>query len=277
MTLSDRNNAFRLGIAFSILCLAICIAASFKAIPAYAVMEDEINRRPEGILQVLFSQFSNVQLLAAHWCIVGMVLYSVLSVIFIHYSFEKTQSPEIMYIVLFAASFSFEALRLVLPLMWVYEIPSLYLLMASRLIVFGRYLGIFSLFSASVFAVGLKVQKQRNVIMVITIITLIIALGFPIDTQIWDSSLNMINGYVSTLRLIELGAVFITIISFFVAAWLRSSQEFTFISIGVAFAFLGRAFLLTADTWAGLPIGLPLLVIGTWLICTRLHKIYLWL
>jgi hypothetical protein len=173
----------------------------------------------------------------------------------------------------FAVSLSLEALRLILPL----KIPSLYLLTAARIILFGRYFGIFSLFTASVYATGYKAQNQRNVIMIIAVTTLIITLGIPIDTQAWDSSLNMISGHVSMLKLLEAGTILITAISFFVAAWSRSSQQFAFIGTGSILAFLGRNVLLSADIWAGLPIGLALLIAGIWLICTKLHKIYLWL
>ncbi|MCL2762927.1 MAG: hypothetical protein FWD36_06970 [Treponema sp.] len=277
MTLSDRNLAFKLGIAFSFLCLLICVAASIKVIPVYTVMEAEITRRSESSLPAFLGQFSAVQLLAAHSCILALVLYAFCSIIFIYYFFEKTQSPEILFVAFFAVSSSLEALRLILPLQWVYEIPSLYLLMASRIILFGRYFGIFSLFIASVYAVGFKTQRQRNVVMILVVITSVIALGSPIDTAVWDSSLNMMSGYISTFRLIEIGTFLITTVSFFIASWARSSREFIFIGTGSILAFLGRTILFGADTWVGLPIGLVLLVVGTWLICIRLHKVYLWL
>jgi hypothetical protein len=240
-------------------------------------MESEIARRSEGIFYALAGKFFDANLLATHCCIVALVLFSFLSMIFIYQFFEKTQSPEILYVGIFAASFSIEALRLILPLGWVYEIPSLYLLVASRLILFGRYFGIFSLFTASVYAVSFGGQKQRNTIMPITITTLLIALGIPIDTQIWDSSLTLIHGYTPMFRLIEAGTFLITTISFFIAAWLRSSREFIFIGTGSVLVFLGRNILLSADAWVGLPSGLLFLAVGIWLICTKLHKIYLWL
>jgi len=277
MTLSERNLVFKLGIALSFLCLLICIIMSIKIFPVYASMETEITRRSEGIFVTLTGKFFDTKLTAVHCCIMASVLYSFLSIIFIYYFFEKTQSPEILYVVIFAASLSIEVLRLILPMSRIYELPSLYHLTASRIILFCRYFGIFSLFTAGVFAVGLKAQKQRNIIMVITVITLIITLGVPIDTQVWDSSLNMINGYTSMFKLIEAGTFLITTINFFIAAWSRSSHEFVFIGVGSIMAFLGRNVLLSTDTWAGLPIGLLLLVTGTWLICTRLHKVYLWL
>jgi hypothetical protein len=240
-------------------------------------METEITRRSEGVLRAFTGKFFDAKLPAVHCCIVASVLYSFFSLMLIHYFFEKTQSPEILYVVFFAASFSLEALRLILPLSRVYELPSLYQLMASRIILFCRYFGIFSLFTAGVFAGGFKTQKQRNIIMIITVTTLIITLGVPIDTQAWNSSMNMINGYTSMLRLIEAVTFLITTISFFIAAWSRSSHEFVFIGVGSVLAFLGRNILLNTDTWAGLPTGLLLLAAGTWLICTRLHKVYLWL
>jgi hypothetical protein len=248
-----------------------------EVVPVYPSMEDQITRRTESIFHEFAGKFLNAKLMAVHCAILTLVLYSFFSMILTYYSFEKTQSPEILFVAFFAASFSLEALRLILPLGWVYEIPSLYVLMSSRIILFSRYFGIFSLFTASVYAVGFKSQKQRNIILIIAVITLIIILGIPIDTQVWDSGLNMIYGYVSMFRLIEAGTFFITTISFFIAAWSRSSREFIFIGVGSALAFLGRNILLNADTWAGLPTGLLFLVVGTWLICTKLHKIYLWL
>ena len=277
MTLSARNNIFRLGIALSFLCLLICLFASVKATSVYASMEQEITRRSGGLFQILTGKLFDTNLLAVHWCVTALVLYSLLSIILIYFFFEKTQSPEILFVVFFAASFAPEALRLLLPLSRVYEIPSLYLLMTSRVTLFGRYFGIFSLFTASIYAVGFKAQKQRNVVMIVAVVTLIITLGVPIDTETWDSGLNMIRGYVSMFRLIEVGAFLITVMSFFIAAWSRSSREFVFIGAGSVLALLGRHILLNADTWAALPTGLLLLTIGTWLICTKLHKIYLWL
>ena len=288
MTLSERNLTFKLGIILSLICLTVCILASIVVVPVYSTIDSDSIRRDltgftekvlnSGILSRAFTgKFFGTELLAVHACILALVLYSFVSIIFIYYFFEKTQSPEILYVVFFAASFSLEALRLVLPLGWIFEIPSLYQLTISRIILFSRYFGIFSLFTASVFAAGFKAQNQRTVIMVIGVITLIITLGAPIDTEAWNSSLNMISGQVKMFRLIEAGTMLITAISFLIAGWSRSSRDFIYIGIGAVLAFLGRNILLNADMWAGLPTGLALLLAGTWLICTKLHNIYLWL
>jgi hypothetical protein len=277
MTLSARNTVFKAGIALSLLCLLICIAASVKVIPVYSLMEQDITVRSKGIFHAIVEKFLSVKILAVHCCIAVSVLYSLLTLFFIYFSFEKTQSPEILFVAFFAVSFAPETLRLLLPLGHVYEISPLYLLMASRVILFGRCFGIFSLFAAGIYAVGFEVRRQRSVVLAIIVLTLIIALGVPVDTYTRDSGFNVISGYSSMFRLIEAGAFLITAVSFFIAAWLRSSREITLIGAGTVLVFLGRIILLTADSWAGPAAGTVFLVFGTWLICTNLHKMYLWL
>ena len=277
MTLSIRNSLFKAGMILSFLCLVICVVASIKTIPVYSLMETEITRRSGGFFQAIIGKYFNARLLAVHFGILAAVVYSFLSIILTYYFFEKTQSPEILFVAFFTASFSLESLRLILPLGQIYAIPSLYSLAASRVILFARHFGIFSLFAASLFAAGYGAQRQRNVIMLMIITALIIALGVPIDTQTWDSSLNMINGYASLFRLIEAGTFLITIVSFFIAAWSRGSRDFAVIGAGSALAFFGRAIMLSADAWMGIPAALVLLAAGTWMVCTSLHKIYLWL
>ncbi|MDR2480183.1 MAG: hypothetical protein LBD48_12850 [Treponema sp.] len=277
MTLSGRNILFKTGIAVASFSALLIIFASFTVIPVYSGMEAEITRRSEGFFQAFISRFLDADLYAVHAAIAGSVAYALVALILIYHYFETTQSPEIMFIVLFVVSFSFEAIRLILPLRNIYDIPSLYLLMAFRALLFSRYFGIFSLFTASVYAAGLEVQKHRNVILAITVATLVIALGVPIDTQTWDSSLNMINGYVHLFRLIETGTALITVISFFIAASSRGSREYTFTGVGALMTFIGRNLLLSTDTWISPIPGILLLSIGMWFICTQLHKIYLWL
>jgi len=277
MTLPNRNAVLKAGIGVSLAFLLIGIAASPMTIPVYAQMETEAVLRSEGLFYALFGRHLEVRLLAAHFVALALALYSLFAVAFIYFFFEKTQAPEILFVAFFAISMAPETLRMTIPLGQVHEIPSLYLMIASRVVLFGRYFGVLSLFAASVHAAGYQSQRQGNAILLIVAAALFIALSVPVDTQTWDSSLAMLSGYASMFRLIEAGIGFITVASFFVATLPRGSREFVFIGTGSALALLGRGILLSADTWAGLPAGIVPLAIGTWLMCTRLHRIYLWL
>jgi len=276
MTLSERNTFFKTGIAFCAVSILLFVAASFLVVPVYQTMEENTHR-PTGLVQVFINRFLDVDYIAVHSSVAMAVLFSITGIILIYSFFEQTPAPEILFIVIFTMSFSFETIRILLPLHLIFDIPSFYLLITSRVLLFARYFGIFSLFAASVCAAGLEVQKTRNIIVVIFIAALVITFSVPIDTQNWYTSLNMISGNTYMFRLIEVVVFLITIISFIVASNVRGSKDYTYIGIGIMLALIGRGLLLNADNWATPVPGILLLSIGLWFVCSKLHKIHLWL
>jgi hypothetical protein len=277
MTLSSRNAIFKAGIAIAAAGVLIFITAVFAIVPAYPAISGGVTQRASGIIQSFIGRFFEPNLYVPFVSMIGAGIYALVTLILIHYFFEKTQAPEILFFALFALSFSFEAIRLMVPLHKVHNIPPLYLIMLFRVLLFSRYFGIFSLFAASVYAAGLEIQKQRNIILVIALAAMVIVMGVPIDTLSWDSSLSMINGYTSLFRMIEAGVFLITIVSFLISAYTRGSREYLSIGAGTFLVLLGRNILLSADTWVSPIPALAFLALGTWLICTQLHHVYLWL
>lgn len=276
MTLSERNVFFKTGIVFCAVITLIVFAASFLIIPVYPTMEEN-TRRPEYLFQIISGWFLENDYYAVHASLVMATLFSFIGMILIFSFFERTSAPEIIYISFFIFSFSFEVIRLVFPLHLIYNFPSSYLLGASRVLLFARYFSIFSLFAGSICAAGLEVQKTRNVIFIILIAVFVITSGVPIDTQTWDTNLNAASGYTSMFKTIEVIAFIITVVSFFIAGRIRGSGEYAHIGIGVLFAMTGRNILIGTDNWAGPVLGILLLSFGTWFVCSKLHKIHLWL
>jgi hypothetical protein len=245
-------------------------------VPIYPEIETNI-RRPEYLFQVISGWFLGSDYYAVHASLILAVVFSFVGTLLIHNFFERTSAPEILYISFFTLSLSFEVIRLILPLHLIYNFPSSYLLGASRVLLFARYFSVISLFTASVCAAGLEVQKTRNVIFFMVIAALLIILGIPVDTQIWDTSFVMFSGYSSMFRMIEAVVFITTAITFFIAAKVRDSREYIYVGIGVILALIGRNILIGTDNWAGPVPGIFLLSFGTWFICSRLHKIHLWL
>lgn len=276
MTLYKRNYFFKAGIFIASVFLLTIIIASFIILPMYPAVNAETVRRSSGILQNLTASFLKPAPYAPFVSMIGSVAYAFITMIFIYYFFEKTQSPEILFFALFVLSFAFEGIRAIVPIKIIYELPNVYLIMNFRVLLFARYFGFFSLFAASLYSSGLEVQKQRNIILMIMAAALMIALGVPIDGLSWDSSLNMISGYPSMFSMVELSIMLITMISFFIAAYSRGAKEYIFIGLGSFLVFLGRNILLNADTWLVPFPGLLILGAGTWFICTQLHRVYLW-
>jgi hypothetical protein len=277
MTLARRNAFFKVEILIALLSLVMIIIVSSDILPVYPELSAVAEQRSGGTIQPLIARFLNPVPYAPFAAMIGAVSYSLISLILIYYFFEKTQAPEILFFAFFVLSFAFEGSRIMIPLKITHEFPSVYLVMASRILLFGRYFGVFSLFATSVYAAGWDVQKQGYVAFIIVIASLLIALNIPIDGLSWDSSLTIIIGYREMLKLAEITIIFITTISFFVSAYSRDTKEYIFIGIGSFLVFLGRNILLNADTWITPLPGLVSLGAGTWFICTQLHRVYLWL
>jgi hypothetical protein len=264
------------GIAFCIISTLILLLISFLVVPEYSSI-GENSRRPVGFLLDFLGKFMNTDYIAVHTSLIMAVVFSLAGILMIFFFFEQTSAPEILYIAFFTISFSFETIRLILPLSFIYDIPPFYLNIASRLLLFARYFGLFSLFAASLCAAGLEIQMTRNAIMILLVCTLIVTLGIPIDSFSWDTGFNMIFGFSTLLKWINIAAFFSIVTSFFIAAYVRGSREYVYIGIGVIFALAGKYLLLHFDIWAGVIPGILLLSFGTWFICSKLHKIYLWL
>jgi hypothetical protein len=277
MTITTRNRFFASGIVISLLALAAVASLSFSIFSIYPEAVNAALRRAGGLLQFFALPFFQSVPYVSYMTMIASGVYAFVTLIFIYYFFEKTQSSEIFFFSIFVLSFAFEAIRIMVPLRMVNDFPGVFLVFSTRVLLFFRYLGFFSLFAASVYAAGLREQKQENIIFIIVLVTLTIALMIPVDGLSWDSSLLPIFGYSSMFRMVDIGIVIITVISFFIASYSRGTKEYSFIGIGSFLVLWGRTVLFSADTWITPFLGIALLVVGTWLICSRLHRVYLWL
>jgi hypothetical protein len=277
MTLSNRNIAFKAGIVFSLVILVFLFIFSYTALPFYPELLRMAAARSSRFLAAVNVRFLAPVSLVPYITMIGAVLYALVTLVFILYYFEKTQSPEILFVAFFAFSFSFEAARIMPSLRMALELPGIFLSLAQRFLLFGRYFGIFSIFAASVCAAGLELQSQRSAILIITLSALVIAIGTPVDGFSWDSSLSMITGYGSMFALVEVVLTLITAISFIIAAQTRGSREYLSIGGGAFLVLLGRGLVLRADTWLTPLPGLVCLALGTLFICGKLRQVYLWL
>jgi len=277
MTLSERNTFFKMGILLCSICTLFIIVSSFFIISVYSQIMAEYTRRPGNVFQLITGFFLGNNNYAVYFSLAAAVIYSLISIIVIHFFFERTSSPEILYIAVFTISFALEVFRLILPLQYIFNFSVFYVVLAAKILLFVRFFGIFSLFTAGLCAAGLEVQKTRNVIFLMIVAALVITLGVPIDGSNWDTSLNIINSYNSMFSLVSAAAFITTVISFFIAAKIRDSREYIYIAIGAGLALAGRGFLINVDNWTSLVPGIILLSIGTAILCSKLHKIHLWL
>ena len=248
----------------------------YFAFAAYPQVVEAAAMRPGGIAAVLGDRLSPAAAVP-FFTMLAAALYSLVSIILIFYFFENTRSAEILFFALFVMSLSFEFLRLIIPLRAVFPFPALYVITASRFLLFARYFGLFSLFAASIYAAGLNAQKQQNAFFVAALAALLIAIQVPIDGIVWDSSLVPHSGYRVMFAMVEAGIAVVTVLTFFVSAYTKGSRSYVFIGAGSLLALAGRNMLIHSDTWLTPLPGFLSLAIGTWLIASRLRREYLWM
>ena len=254
----------------------IAIGGHF-AFQAYPEAAASATMRSHGIVQKLMEGLVKPSAYVPFWTMLGAAAYSLISIILIYIFFEKTHAPELLFFAFFVMSLSFEFARIMIPLKEVFPFPTMYLITASRVLLFGRYFGLFSLFSAGVYAAGLDAQRQQNFFFLSVLLAMFIAINIPVDSLVWDSTFMLLSGYRSTFAMVEAGILAVTVTSFFVSAYTRGSRSYIFIGIGSFLLFIGRNIMLFSDNWITPLPGLLFLAMGTWLACSRLHREYLWL
>jgi len=277
MTLSTRNIFFRGGILIAALSLILVATGGYFAYPAFPELTASTALRPNGIIQKLVSGLAEPSAHVPLWTMLGAAVYSFISIILIYHFFEKTQSPEILFIGFFVISLTFEFARLIIPLKAVFPLPAFFSIVAPRALFFGRYFGLFSLFASGVYATGLDAQKQQSFLLMLILAALVIAVDVPMDTFVWDSTFMVWTGYRFMFSIVEAVVLALTIASFLISAFTRGSRSYILIGIGAFFAFAGRSILINSDTLITVLPGLVILSAGTWCICSRLHLEYLWL
>jgi hypothetical protein len=277
MTLAQRNLYFKGGIILSSLCFLALAVLAVRLLPLYPELSAAALHRSGGIFQALTAKFFAPAPYVPFVTMALAVAYALSASILVFVFFEKTQSPEILFFGLFALSFVFEIFRIMAPLQRLHSFPSVLLVWGARMLIFGRLLGVISLFASSVYAAGLETQKQGRIVITMVMAILVISIRIPVNGQAWDSSLTMVSAYVSMFRFAEDALVVITIVSFLVAAHTRESGEYLLIALGALLAALGRSLVIGADTWVTPVPGALMLIAGTWIVTARLHQVYLWL
>ena len=277
MTLAQRNIYFKTGIFLSSCSLLLLLALTGKLLPCLKEFSEAASSRPDSPFQYLAERFFDSVPLVPFISLFAAVFYALFVSIAVLVYFEKTQTPEILFFGLFALSFVFEAIRILVPLKGFYEFSSITLIIGTRMLIFSRLFGTITLFVASIYAAGLDMQKQGRVVIGIIIAILMISFRLPVYGFSWDTSFTMHFAYSAMLRFAELILVVITAVSFLMASYSKGTVDYRYVALGSLLVFLGRSLLFAADTWLTPVPAVIMLIIGTYLITTRLHRVYLWL
>ncbi|MDR3356297.1 MAG: hypothetical protein LBO04_03820 [Spirochaetaceae bacterium] len=274
MTISRHIVFLKAGIAVSFLTLFVFAVFARDTLPVY---NDLIGKAAQRSVSGLIAGLLPPPAPYAAFAGIGTaVLFAFVTQILLFYFFEKTQAIEARLFGMFLFSFAFEILRIAIPLKTVLRLSGYIPLITSRLMVFGRFYGLFALFAAGLYVSGLKIRREETIIFPMILAALLFAIRMPIDSFAYDTSLYPLTGFSSTFGIVNSVIVVLSILCFVSGAYTRGSHEYYFIALGILAAAIGRKMLLSADTWITLVSGAVLLFFGVWYSGAQLRRMYLW-
>lgn len=204
------------------------------------------------------------------------MITSVLITGFIALRNGKTASAELFFFAVWAFCLSFEAFRL-LSLGFMIQNASMgTLVLLTRLVMFGRYFGLLSLFMGSILAVGFKLERMSGVLSTAFLLALFFASVQPVNSGVPAPDFLIDRGFGFLMSLFDSALISMTLVNY-VVAW-RTNRDTAFLASGAGLALSILAALLLRSNYSPL-LTLPatgFLVAGAFLHIKSMNGYYLW-
>lgn len=201
-------------------------------------------------------------------------IYVIFSTLFILRAFEKTQSSEIFYFLLFLLACLCDSAKILIPLFHISQTYSTTLLIIGNVLLFSRILFPLSLMSTIILYENEHHQNiERNSLLLLVVATFLAAF-IPLNTTIIEPHFIVSYGYEKTIKITTVIIQLANILTLIFRNINRNSKQWTTIgifilSIGI-FCFFGNTCILS------LALGFFGTCIGTFIFLRALHKFYLW-
>ncbi len=204
-------------------------------------------------------------------------LIAFITVIVFKSLFKKSSSPEMFFILVAVAGFSFEGLRSVVYLSYYYNwMYNIYLIL-PRVIYFGKLIAALSLFISGLFSAGFPVQKQNVFLGLSFIFSILLSSSVPID---FSANTNILLPGDKTLYIMQkviYSLYILAALNYFAATSISKNRDFIFTGLGLLLFSAGIE--LTFQLYGGILLicGFGSLVLGILLTGYSINKIYSWI
>lgn len=195
--------------------------------------------------------------------------------LFIRY-FNKTPSTEIFFINLFLFSVLFEEVRAGTVLILHYGLPLYYGIWVTKIAYFGYFFGVFCLFTASLFQVGIQYQKLGTIVGIISLLSFAFSYVLPVDISKLNSNLLFQIGNKNVLLLVIISIKVFTVMNYFWEAYSSEDVERVLLGVLIALILIGRNFLFHATDLFSIFIGFCCFVLGTLIFGRKYYMRSLW-
>lgn len=208
-------------------------------------------------------------------CIFILLAYVCLSLLGIYRSFEKTQASDILFFLLFLLACLSDTCRLFIPLLHISNTYSDLFLRLGNVTIFSRVLVPLSFLGMTVFSSeDFRQNTDRNCIIFI-LVAFFFAEFIPLNTVVILPNFSISYGYGKLIRYISFTICILSVITLFI---MNKKNEYNQImTFGLLMMAFGYSTSFYCYNLLGVICGPCLLIAGTIIYLTQLHKHYVWL
>ncbi len=204
-----------------------------------------------------------------------LLLFSIIAIYLIRYSFLITNSSEIFFFVLFLISLVFDVSRSLIAAFSYLKFPEYYMLFISRICYFGRFLGLLSLFLSALFSADVETRKTETATAIIILISYILSSSIPFSTYKLATMIQQ-PGYFSYFAFSILSIEILTVLIFILNYLQSGNSEYIGLSASMFLIFAGREITFFTSEPVLFISGLIALAAGALFFSGKIHYIYSW-
>lgn len=272
MTLASRNNIIRIA-AFLVLLLTVLsiIAMVVIYLRGFDSLPSAGNRPP--IPQFQLTPHAPAAALA------GIVFFPVLSLVtlgYILFAFEKTQTTEITFFAAGLFSMALESFRIIIPLNEIWANTAFIVTAISRISLFCRLFTVLCLLSSVIFTTGQTSQQIGAAVFLTAFFSLSLVNAVPFNPVNLNTSYFIMPGYSGMIHLFLALLGILAVCSYLLQGKARNVEEYSRAAIGIVLLLAGYGLLTAADSWLIAAAGAASLSAGACRYLKQIHRYYLW-
>jgi len=192
----------------------------------------------------------------------SLLLFAVLANLGVRTLYRRTDSAELLFIMLFCLSLFLEAWRLGNLIFQAFGLPQYLNVVVTRVVLFSRFFGLLCLLVSSLYAVAMKYTQYSVLIGGMAVLAFTLAGVLPLDTSLYEATFLYKLGDRQGYFFVRLILAALMVINFFVAARLRRSRRFAVAAVAGLFLFVGRELVQYGIAPLPIVLGTALLIVG---------------
>lgn len=185
-------------------------------------------------------QYLRIIALAGMAC---LLVFAVLANLGVSTLYRRTDSAELLFLMLFCLSICLEAWRLGNLVFHALGLSQYLSVVITRLVLFSRFFGLLCLLVASLYAVGMKYVQYPVLIGGMAVLAFSLAAVLPLDTSLYEPTFLYKLGDRQGYLFVRLILALLTVINFVVAARVHRSRRFAVAAAAAFLLFAGRELL----------------------------------